>query len=101
MISITGTVGDKYLVSGMPVATTANRVLKFAFENNTAGTNLLLCAGSMADFNAGKSATVLASSGGPGFQFLTIVDTEKLSNQVIYVLRSVGSGNSKFTINVE
>ena len=106
MITITGTMGDKYLVSGMPVKTTANTVLKIEFENNTAGPNLSLCAGSMAAFNSGniKKSMVLASSGGPGFQFLTIVDTKQLSGKVIYVLRETGTGftgNSKFTINIE
>jgi hypothetical protein len=39
MITITGTVGSsgKYLVTGLPVDTTANAVLKMAFENNTSG----------------------------------------------------------------
>jgi len=35
----------KYLVTGVSVDTAANMVLKLAFENNTAGTNLSLCAG--------------------------------------------------------
>ena len=101
MITITGTVGASYLVSGMPVQTTANGVLKISFENNTAGTSLSLCAGSMANFNAGVAGTTLATSGGPGFIFLTIVDTQQLSGQVIYVLRTKGAGNSQFTINIE
>ena len=39
MITITGTVGSsgKYLVTGLPVDTTANADLKMAFENNTSG----------------------------------------------------------------
>ena len=42
MITITGTVGSsgKYLISGTPVNTTTDAVLKIAFENNTSGTNL-------------------------------------------------------------
>ena len=52
MITITGTVGSsgKYLVTGIPVDTTANAVLKIAFENNTSGTNLALFAGTDANF---------------------------------------------------
>ena len=52
MITITGTVGSsgKYLVTGIPVDTTANAVLKIAFENNTSGTNLGLFAGTTANF---------------------------------------------------
>jgi hypothetical protein len=52
MITITGTVGSsgKYLVTGIPVDTTANAVLKMAFENNTSGTNLGLFSGTTANF---------------------------------------------------
>jgi len=103
MIKITGTVGakGKYLVSGMPVETTANAVLKITFENNTSGTNLELAAGSLKDFESGKAGISLSSSGGPGYQFLTIIDTNKLSGKHIYVLRKVGTAASKFTINIE
>ena len=71
MITITGTVGSsgKYLVSGAPVSTTANAVLKLAFENNTSGTNLGLFAGTAANFESGSGGTQLSDSGGPGFQF--------------------------------
>jgi hypothetical protein len=56
MITITGSVGSsgKYLVTGLPVDTTANAVLKMAFENNTSGTNLGLFAGTGADFESGS-----------------------------------------------
>jgi hypothetical protein len=103
MIKITGTVGEKgkYLVSGMPVETTANAVLKITFENNTSGTNLELAAGSLADFESGNAGIRLSSSGGPGYQFLTIIDTDKLSGKHLYVLRKVGTAASKFTINIE
>jgi hypothetical protein len=103
MIKITGTVGSsgKYLVTGIPVDTQTHTVLKIAFENNTAGTNLALCAGTDANFTAGTVGMQLSDSGGPGFQFLTIIDTHKLAGKIIYVLRAVGSADSQFTINVE
>jgi hypothetical protein len=43
----------------------------------------------------------LKDSGGPGFQFLTIIDTHQLSGKVLYVLREVGSAVSEFTITVD
>jgi hypothetical protein len=103
MLTITGTVGSdgKYLVTGIPVATETHTVLKLAFENNTAGTNLQLCAGSDADFAAGTAGMTLSGSGGPGFQFLTIIDTHTLSGMVIYVLRAVGSADSQFTLTID
>jgi hypothetical protein len=103
MITITGTVGTngKYLLTGIPVDTTTPAVLKLTFENNTAGTNLTLCAGTIADFNAGNTATLLSSSGGPGFIFLTIIDAQKLAGKAIYVLRAVGTAASQFTLNID
>jgi hypothetical protein len=100
-VTITGTSGAKYLVTGMPVTTTTDAVLKIAFENKTAGTNLSLCAGTMADFTAGKCAMPLSDSGGPGFQFLTIVDAKALAGKIIYVIRSVGSADSQFVLTIE
>lgn len=103
MFTITGTVGasGKYLVTGMPVDTKTHTVLKLAFENNTAGTNLSLCAGTNANFAAGTAGITLSDSGGPGFKFLTIIDTNLLSGQLIYVLRQVGSASSEFTLTVD
>jgi hypothetical protein len=103
VITITGTVGSsgKYLVTGMPVDTKTHTVLKIGFENNTPGTNLALCAGTDADFAAGTIGIQLSDSGGPGFRFLTLIDTNKLSGKIIYVLRAVGTTASQFTINVE
>ena len=103
MITITGTVGSsgKYLVTGMHVQTSVQAVLKITFENKTAGTNLALCAGTDADFAAGHPGMQLSDSGGPGFQFLTIVDTQQLQGRAIYVLRAVGAAASSFTINIE
>jgi len=103
MITITGTVGSsgKYLVTGIPVDTQTHTVLKIAFENNTAGTNLALFAGTDAEFASGTGGTQLSDSGGPGFIFLTIIDTQKLSGKVIFVRRAVGSANSQFTLTVD
>jgi hypothetical protein len=103
MFTLTGTVAadGKYLVTGMPVDTKTHTLLKLAFENNTAGTNLSLCAGSDADFSAGKAGITLSDSGGPGFKFLTIIDASVLSGKIIYVLREVGSAVSQFTLTVD
>ena len=103
MITITGTVGTsgKYLVTGAPVTTTAHTVLKIAFENNTSGTNLALVAGTLAQFASGTGGTQLSDSGGPGFQFLSIVDTQSLAGQVLFVRRLVGSANAQFVLTVE
>ena len=103
MIQLTGTVGSsgKYLVSGIPVNTKSNAVLKIAFANNTAGTNLGLFAGTSAEFASGSGGMQLSDSGGPGFQFLTITDTQTLEGQVIFVRRVVGSADSQFTLNIE
>jgi hypothetical protein len=101
-ITIGGTVGDKYLVTGMPVTVgSASAVFKISFENQTAGTNLALCVGSTADFAAKQCPLRLSDSGGPGFVFLTIVDSSQLAGKVMYVLRMVGSGNSKFSLTIE
>ena len=100
-VTITGTSGAKYLITGMLVTTKTDAVLKISFENKTAGTNLSLCAGTEADFNAGKCGMQLSSSGGPGFQFLTIVDAKTLAGKVIYVIRSVGSADSQFILTIE
>jgi hypothetical protein len=103
MIQITGTVGSngKYLVSGVPVSTQANAVLKIAFENETAGTNLALFAGTPAQFNSGTGGTQLSDSGGPGFRFLTITDAHALEGMVLFVRRAVGSANAQFTLFIE
>ena len=103
MVTIKGSVGTsgKYLVTGMPLDTKTHAVLKITFENNTAGTNLSLCAGSNADFAAGTAGLRRSDSGGPGLQFLTLIDTHQLSGKIIYVLREVGSAVSQFTLNVE
>ena len=101
--TITGTVeaSGKYLVTGAPVTTTSAAVLKLSFENTTPGTNLELCAGAGADFIAGTCPTRLSDSGGPGFVFLTIVDTPAISGKIIYVIRAVGAASATFRLTVE
>jgi hypothetical protein len=101
-MTITGTVGvsGKYLVTGAPVAATSG-LLKISFENRTSGTNLELCAGSMADFSAATCTVQLSDSGGPGFMFLTVIDAAKLSGKIIFVQRAVGTANSVFALTIE
>lgn len=101
--TITGTVeaSDKYLVTGAPVTSTTATVLKLSFENTTPGTNLELCAGTGADFIAGTCPTRLSDSGGPGFVFLTIVDTPAISGKIIYVVRVVGIAPATFRLTIE
>ncbi|HEY6342669.1 MAG TPA: hypothetical protein VIY49_14340 [Bryobacteraceae bacterium] len=101
--TITGTVGasGKYLVTGAPVTTTTAAVLKISFGNDTPGTNLALCAGTAADFASGTCGLRLSDSGGPGFTFLTIVDTPAITGKILYVIREVGVANSTFTLTIE
>ena len=54
-----------------------------------------------ADFASGSGGTQLSGSGGPGFRFLTIIDTQQLSGKIIFVRREVGSVNSQFTLIVD
>src|SRR6516225_6694224 len=93
-LTITGTLGPgpaaKYLLTGSAVNVTTNAVFKMSFETLTAGENLALCAGSVADFVAGKCGTQLNDSGGPGFRFLTIVDAASLNGKQLYVIKEVG-----------
>jgi hypothetical protein len=100
-LTITGTTGAKYLVSGSAINSTGMGVLRISFENNTSGTNLSLCAGTLAEFSSGTCGTELASSGGPGFTFLAIQDSAKLNGKYLYVVRNVGSEASTFTIVLE
>jgi hypothetical protein len=100
--TITGTVGsEKYLLTGSAVNVTTNAVLKISFETTTAGENLALCAGSIADFAAGRCATQLNDSGGPGFRFLTIVDTASLNGKHLYIIRTVGVNPASFSFTIE
>jgi hypothetical protein len=102
-VQITDTVGTsgKFLVTGMPVSGPAPAVVKLVFGNLTSGTNLELCAGSSADFSSGACPIRLSSSGGPGFNFLTIVDLAQLNGKILYVKRVVGTAASKFSLTVD
>lgn len=101
--TITGTVeaSGKYLLTGAPVTTTTAAVLKLSFENTTPGTNLELCAGTGSDFIMGSCPIRLSDSGGPGFVFLTLVDTPAISGKLIYVIRVVGSASATFRVTIE
>jgi hypothetical protein len=99
---ITGTVGSgKYLLTGSAVNVTANAVLKITFEVATPGENLSLCAGSISDFAAGRCATQLNDSGGPGFTFLTIVDAASLNGKQLFILKNVGVNPASFVFTIE
>jgi hypothetical protein len=102
-VQVTDTVGTSglFLISGIPVNAPHGGPIKMVFGNLTSGTNLALCAGSTADFSAGTCKTLLSSSGGPGFNFLTIVDLAKLNGQVLFVKRVVGTAASAFSLTVE
>lgn len=101
--TIEGTVNasGKYLVSGAAVTTTTAAVLKLSFQDLTPGTNLALCAGTGTDFEAGTCPVRLSDSGGPGFTFLTILDTPTISGKFIYVIREVGSAAATFRLTIE
>src|SRR5258707_13682303 len=103
MIISTGPVGrsGKFLASGIPVDTPTHTVWKIVVENRTSGTNLGLFAGTDAEFTSGSGGLQLSDSGGPGFQFLTIIDTHRLSGKIIFVRRVVGSADSQFALTVE
>ena len=101
--TVRGTVdpGKAYLISGMPVASKTATVLKFVFENKTENTSLSLCAGTAKDFSAGTCAMNLVTSGGPGFQFLSIVDSTQLTGKLLFVVNTEGSVKSDFVLTVE
>lgn len=102
LTTITGTVGGTaYLLTGSPVNVTANVVLKMTFETTTSGANLELCAGGGADLAAGRCATRLSDSGGPGFTFLTMVDAASLNGKILYVIKAVGVDPASFRFTIE
>jgi hypothetical protein len=100
--TITGVVRSdgKYLVTSIPVHSNVPAVLRLTFENNTSGTNLGLVSGTAEEFELG-GGTEISGSGGPGFRFLTILDTEQLEGKHLFVRRDVGSADSAFTLTVE
>ena len=100
-LTITDGLNDKFLVTGSPIASKVNTTLKLSFENKTVGTNLSLCAGSDVDFSAKKCTTVLSGSGGPGFIFLTITDTQTLAGKHLYVINNGPAKSANFSLVVE
>jgi len=102
-ITITGTVGvgGKYLVTGSTVSNKTHAVLKMSFKDTTAGTNLALCSGTVAQFTAGTCGTQLNDSGGPSFTFLTIIDAADLNGLQLYVLYEVGTAPASFSLTIE
>jgi hypothetical protein len=102
-LTINGSVGPgaKYLLTGSAVDVSTNAVFKMSFETTTPGENLALCAGSGADFIAGRCATRLNDSGGPGFRFLTIVDAASLNGKILFVIKEVGLNPSSFSFTIE
>lgn len=98
---ITGGVEQKYLLTGSAVNVSTHAVLKITFETTTPGENLALCAGSSEDFAAGKCATQLNDSGGPGFVFLTLIDAAALNGKFLFVLREVGTKTATFRFTIE
>ena len=101
-LTITGTTGTKYLLTGSPFSTTnVHTLLKISFETTTAGNNLALCAGSPTDFAAGVCPVRLNDSGGPGFQFLTVIDAANLDGKQLYILHEVGANPASFTVTIE
>ena len=100
-LTITGVADPKFLISGTPVSSSAHAVLKMIFENRTPGTNVSLCAGTLDDFVQGRCSMQLSGSGGPGFQFLTIIDANELSGKVLYAIRAVGTAPAQFVLTIE
>ncbi len=102
-MQLTDTVGasGKFLVTGMPISGPGSTVVKLVFSNLTSGTNLELCAGSTADFSSATCTLSLSTSGGPGFNFLTIVDLAQLNGKVLFVKRAVGTAVAKFSLTIE
>jgi len=100
-LSLTGGVDKKYLITGSAVVTAVPAVFKIKFENLTSGTNLSLCAGPIADFDTAKCPTRLSSSGGPGFQFLTIVSTRQLNGKHIWVINNGPATPAQFELTIE
>jgi hypothetical protein len=84
----------------MPVHSSVQAVLKLTFENNTSGSNLALVVGTAEDFEQ-RAATDISGSGGPGFRFLTILDTGQLDGKHLYVRGDVGSADSQFTLTLD
>jgi len=102
-VTITGTVpaNGKYVISAATLSITTHAVLKITFQTLTPGTNLSFCAGSDSQFNAKHCGMMLGISGGGGYTSLSIIDAANLNGMILYVIRDVGSADSKFTITIE
>jgi len=100
-VTITDTVSGAFLVSGAKISTATHSNVKISFSNNTAGTNLELCAGTTAQFSAKVCGTVVSDSGGPGFNFLTLVDLVEYNDKYLYVLEVSGTEAASFTLTIE
>jgi hypothetical protein len=100
-VTIRGVAHPRYLISSVPAMSSGDAVLKMVFENKTPGTNVSLCAGTMEDFAEGKCAMHLSGSGGPGFQFLTLIDAKELYGKVLYAVRAVGTAPAQFVLTIE
>ena len=102
-VTYTGTVPavGKYVISPAPLNITTHAVLKITFQNLASGTNLSLCAGTIAQYSAKQCGTQLGISGGGGYTSLTIIDAANLNGMTLYVLREVGAANSNFTMTIE
>jgi len=100
-VMITGVAHPKYLITGTPVISSGDGLLKMTFETRTPGTNVSLCAGTMEDFADGKCSVILSGSGGPGFKFLTIIDARELSGKVLYAIRAAGTAPAQFALTID
>ena len=101
-LTINGTVSNqKYLLTGSAVKVTANAVLKISFETTSAGDNLSLCAGSIAEFARWHLRHTTERLRRTGFRFLTILDAASLNGKQLYILKNVGINLASFTFTIE
>jgi hypothetical protein len=103
MITITGTVAPKgkYLITGANISSPApGHLLKLTFETNTSGTNVSLLSGTLTDFENG-TGTQINGSGGPGFVFLSMLDSATLNGKIMYAKHEVGTVAAHFTLNID
>jgi hypothetical protein len=99
--TISDTADPMFLISGAPINSKATIPLRIFFVDNTAGTNVQLCAGTTAQFSAGTCGTVLSDSGGPCCTFVTVIDARELDGLNFYVKRVVGTAPAQFTLTIE
>jgi hypothetical protein len=94
-------VSGKFLLTGSAVNTKTSSLLKITFYGLTQGSALLLCAGTIAQFNTDKCGTELSVAVGSGPALLTLVDTATLNGKQIYVLLNAGSNPASFSVTIE